>query len=502
MRPLTMIPSSFPRSSGGTHVLGALRPHLVAARPRSGEDVCSRAERGNKVWVAAILVTCAMTTGSALALEPANVFVLTNKNLPASQEVAEHYCAKRGVPKENIVSLDLPTGEDISRRDYDKKLAGPLREALKDKKEQVKVLLAVYGVPLRVGAPEATEEQKAQLARLDAELALGKSEIERLEKLVPIAEAEHKEKNTDETKDALQSRKLEQDIAKEKQQRQQAKREQIARSGRFDSRAAVDSELMLLWRDQYELRGWVNNPLYWQVPEKLRLASPEMVLTCRLDGPTPEIAKRLVDDAMEAEKEGLQGKVYVDARGIGYDSKGDPGFGYGGYDQSMRDMAALLKDEAKLDVTLDDKGELFAANSCPDCALYCGWYSLANYVDSFQFKQGAVAWHLASSEAVSLRQEGAKYWCKNLLEKGACATVGPVAEPFTIGFPKPAEFFGMLATGKYTLVECYGRSVMLTSWMGTLIGDPLYNPYGKKPVLAEEKIFASPKGGRFLLRER
>src|SRR4029079_3886641 len=149
--------------------------------------------------------------------------------------------------------------------------------------------------------------------------------------------------------------------------------------------------------------------------------------------------------------------------------------------------------EAKLDVILDDKGELFAADSCPDCALYCGWCSLANYVDSFKFKKGAVAWHLASSEAVSLRQEGSKLWCKNLLEKGACATLGPVAEPYTVGFPKPAEFFGTLATGKYTLVESYGRTVLLISWMGCLIGDPLYNPYAKNPRLKEEQVQQSPK---------
>ncbi|MFN0017368.1 MAG: TIGR03790 family protein [Pirellulaceae bacterium] len=445
-----------------------------------------------------------MLTGftPALALEPAGVFLLVNKNMPASQEVAEHYCAKRGVPKENIVALDLPSGEDIGRKDFDEKLAGPLREALKEKKDQAKVLLAVYGVPLRVGSPDLTEEEKAELTKLDAELALSKTEIERLEKLVSIAEAEHKEKNSDETKEALAARKQELDAAKRKQQPLQGKREQLVRSGRFDSRAAVDSELMLLWWDKIELRGWVNNPLYWQIPENVRATASKTLLTCRLDGPTPEIAKRLVDDALEAEKEGLQGKVYIDARGIGYDPKGDAGFGYGGYDQSMRDMADLLKDEAKLEVILDDKGELFAVEACPDCSLYCGWYSHANFIDSCRFKKGAVAWHLASSEAVSLRQEGSKLWCKNLLEKGACATLGPVAEPFTIGFPKPAEFFGSLATGKYTLVESYGRTVMLTSWMGTLIGDPLYNPFGKKPALAEDKIFASPKGGQFFMRGR
>jgi uncharacterized protein (TIGR03790 family) len=443
----------------------------------------------------AILLLLAMSF-PALALEPASVFMLVNKNMPASHEVAEHYCAKRGVPKENIVSLDLPNGEDISRQDFDEKLTRPLREALKEKKEQAKVLLAVYGVPLRVGSPGMTEEEKGEVAKLDAELALSKTEVERLEKLVPIAEAEHKEKNTDETKEALAARKQELDTAKQKQQPLQGKREQLVRGGRFDSRAAVDSELMLLWWDKYELRGWVNNPLYWQIPENLRATAPKTLLTCRLDGPTPEIAKRLVDDALEAEKEGLQGKVYVDARGIGYDPKGDPGFGYGGYDQSMRDMAALLKDDAKLEVVLDDKGELFAVEACPDCSLYCGWYSHANFIDSCRFKKGAVAWHLASSEAVSLRQEGSKLWCKNLLEKGACATLGPVAEPFTIGFPKPAEFFGFLVTGRYPVVECYYRTMLFTSWMTVLVGDPLYNPFAKDPRLTPEQVAPSPKGGK------
>src|SRR5436190_3970188 len=152
--------------------------------------------------ILSILIALATAVASS-ALEPADVFLLVNKNMPASLEVAEHYSAKRGVPKENIISLDLPAGEDISRKDYDEKLAGPLREALKEKKEKAKVLLAVYGVPLRVGRPEMTEEEKAALAKIDAELAAAKTEVERLEKLVPGAESEDKEKNTDESKEAV-----------------------------------------------------------------------------------------------------------------------------------------------------------------------------------------------------------------------------------------------------------------------------------------------------------
>ena len=235
------------------------------------------------------------------------------------------------------------------------------------------------------------------------------------------------------------------------------------------------------------------------MPEKARSGKPPTLLTCRIDGPTPAIAKGIVDRAIEVEKKGLEGKVYVDARGIRYDAKNDPGFGYGGYDESMREMAALLQKEGKMTVVLDDKPELFQPNQCVDCALYCGWYSHANFIDCCRFVPGAIAWHLASSEAVSLRRPDVKFWCKNLLEHGAAATLGPVAEPYTIGFPKPAEFFGFLATGRYTLVESYGRTVMLCSWMGVLVGDPLYQPFAKNPKLKDEQVKPSPKGGKFIL---
>ena len=125
-----------------------------------------------------------------------------------------------------------------------------------------------------------------------------------------------------------------------------------------------------------------------------------------------------------------------------------------------------------------------------------GWYSLANYVPCCKFAPGAVAWHLASSEAESLRDPKSKLWCKNLLESGAVATLGPVAEPYTVGFPKPAEFFGCLVTGKYTLVECYWRTELFASWMTVLVGDPLYNPYAKAPKLKAAQVKLSPKGSQ------
>ena len=120
-----------------------------------------------RLLLTSIGAVCLFALASPLfALEPADVFILANKKVPASLEVAEYYCAKRAVPKDHIISLDLPDSEDISRSDYDTLLVKPLRVALKDQRDKAKVLLTVYGVPLRVGRSEPSAAEKAEAAKL------------------------------------------------------------------------------------------------------------------------------------------------------------------------------------------------------------------------------------------------------------------------------------------------------------------------------------------------
>src|SRR4030095_13010096 len=97
-----------------------------------------------------VLAASLLVAAPAFALDPAGVIVVTNKNVPDSRAVADHYLKARGVPASNVVELDLPKDEDISRKDYDDKLLSPLRAALRDRKDKVRCLLNVYGVPLRV----------------------------------------------------------------------------------------------------------------------------------------------------------------------------------------------------------------------------------------------------------------------------------------------------------------------------------------------------------------
>lgn len=426
------------------------------------------------------------------AITPEEICIVINKNVPESKDLAIYYAKVRKVPEGNFVILDLPKEEDISRKDYDEKIVTTLRKNLRDRKEKIKVILCMYGVPLRVGGSVPTDEEKKKRENLEKELKSLKQELKQIREKINSIESK-KDKIDEDKKSQLDKQKGEE---KKLQAKENLLMNQIRILNHSESQASVDSELMLLWWEKYPLQRWVINANYWKFSEQDKKETPPMMMTCRLDGPSAEIVKRMIDDAIATELIGLQGKVYVDARGIKLDLKTDPsGTGYSGYDESMREMAQLFKD-AKMNVILDDKPEVFAAGSCADSALYCGWYSHANFVDSNKFVKGAVAWHLASSEAVSLRRPDAKYWCKNLLEKGACATLGPVAEPYTVGFPKPAEFFAHLATGEYTLVECYHRTVYFASWMGTLIGDPLYKPFAKKPLIKKEDLFFSPKNAK------
>ncbi|HUR55684.1 MAG TPA: TIGR03790 family protein, partial [Gemmataceae bacterium] len=275
-----------------------------------------------------VLLALVLFASPAAALEPKDVFVLANKSMPASRDVAEHYLAKRGVPRENLILLDLPTGEDISRSDYDAKLAAPLRAALKDRKDAAKVLLSVYGVPLRVGEVELTAAQKAEGEKLVAEVAAAKKVLDELVKdkadAKAVADARRRHIELDEKWRVVTHN---------------------------ESTACVDSELMLLWWPEYPLRRWVPNPLYFQASEKYRKANPPVLMTSRLDGPSPEIAKRLVDDAVAVEAKGLDGLAVIDARGIKFDPKGDSGHAYGGYDESMRETAKLFE-KTPLPVTL------------------------------------------------------------------------------------------------------------------------------------------------------
>ena len=254
-----------------------------------------------------------------------------------------------------------------------------------------------------------------------------------------------------------------------------------------ESDASVDSELVLLAAGDYPQKGALVNSLHYAAVPQPGSTLPAVLMACRIDGPSAADARRIIDDSIAAEQAGLVGNVYVDA-GLPERFKNDQTGAYAAYDQRLRGVAEVLGKKIGLPTVLDTDPEVFRPDTCPEAALYVGWYSLRSYVPAFQFVPGAVGWHVASYEAQSLRNPKTNEWCAKLIQHGIAATLGPVNEPNLDAFPDPTAFFLLLLTGKYTIAECYWRTCPTISWQMTLIADPLYTPFKVNPRLPTEAI--------------
>jgi tetratricopeptide (TPR) repeat protein len=95
-----------------------------------------------------------------------------------------------------------------------------------------------------------------------------------------------------------------------------------------------------------------------------------------------------------------------------------------------------------------------------------------------EFMPGAFAYHLHSFSAATLRSTK-RQWVGPLLEKGATATMGFVAEPFLGGTPNIATFFERFTFSGFTFGEAAYASQYCVSWQTTVVGDPLYRPFGR-----------------------
>jgi uncharacterized protein (TIGR03790 family) len=248
------------------------------------------------------------------------------------------------------------------------------------------------------------------------------------------------------------------------------------------SNAAFDSELALLWWPYYKRAYWHINALNHQVDARAGRVAPTLMVM-RLDAPQTGMVRDMILASLRVERDGLKGKVVLDSRGI--DAAGEAGKfgGYGWYDQSIRDFAQIVRTKTRLPILHDDSADLLPPKSADNVALYCGWYSVRNYVPSVQLAPGAVGFHVASFELVSLKNPGERGWVPNLIRDGIVATLGPIDEPYLASFPQADEFFPLLLTGKLTLAEVYWKTTPYTSWMVSMIGDPLYRPFRKEPAI-------------------
>ena len=109
-------------------------------------------------------------TQTAYALKPEQILVVANSDVDESVRLAEYYCKARTVPVENIIKIPLgqAVAEQISREEYDKVLAPVIMKELTQNRPsgQIKCLLTVYGVPIKVGPAGPMENAQQFIPKL------------------------------------------------------------------------------------------------------------------------------------------------------------------------------------------------------------------------------------------------------------------------------------------------------------------------------------------------
>jgi uncharacterized protein (TIGR03790 family) len=375
-----------------------------------------------------LLIYALCSLGAATPAEDAAAtVVIYNANDSEAKPLADFYCSSRGIDPTHQIAVRAPLTEEISRDDYDAAIASPLRLEFTQRGYWV-VAQDIQNHPIVV----STRIRYAALIRG-----------------MPL---KIKDCGSSYPGDATT---------------------QPEPFGSCNA-ASVDSELSILGLFTSQISGVIKNPYCGNSFQSV-LGSPippALLFVSRLDAPTADSVRTMILDGLRTEKEGLWGWGYADLRSI-------TTAGYVQGDQWIKSARDSMRSQG-IPVISDDLPETFQSGfPVTDAAAYYGWYSEnldGPFADPFfQFVPGAVAVHIHSFSATTLRNP-AKGWTGPLVSKGAAASVGNVYEPYLSFTTDLGVFASTLLAGR-NLAESYYAAQPVLSWMSISVGDPLYRPY-------------------------
>lgn len=377
----------------------------------------------------ALIATCSLGL-TASAQTPtewptaADTVVLFNPSYPGSEALATYYAEQRGIPNEQFIGLKTPITDAISRADFDSQIRLPLRQAFIERKWWTLTDSPTGQPPLLTTVRTSNKRVIALMRGIPF-------------RINPATAA--------------------------------------AKPGE-ETEASVDSELTLLCVDTPTLPGFIRNP-FFKDPLSFDLFDrlPGMCLVSRLDGPDDATVRRMIDDSIQAEEQGLSGRAVIDLA-----LKDGP---YGQGEEWLRETSKLYR-QLGIPSYVDRNADLIREHwPLPETVLYFGWYR--DHVGgvfaqpSFRFAPGAIACHLHSFSAGQMRTPD-KQWIAPLLQRGAAAALGNVWEPY-LALTTYLDLFNERLLQGASLAEAGWVATPGLSWMTVVIGDPLYRPF-KNPL--------------------
>lgn len=375
-----------------------------------------KSKLGKVLFIVLIGLSSLATSWSQASLAPLTV-VVYNSSDPSSRDLAQFYAAKRNIPANNLVGLPLPPDEEISREVFNQQFAKPLTSRM-----------------VKAGFWKLNGNEVVRSTVRYAVLMRGVPL--KIKSALPPAQPGEK-------RDPIRDR----------------------------DEASVDSELAVLGFNAGG-RGFVENPYYRRFTSAVEATLPAgMLLVTRLDAADDITVRAMIQDSLLAEKNGLWGWAYVDLRGItsGPYSEGD----------QWLDQAAKQMRSVGIPV-ISERTEAIWPTGYPitQAAIYYGWYAWnasGAFGGAAQMRPGSIAVHIHSFSASTLRTT-TQQWCSPLLSQGAAVTAGNVYEPYLSLTLHLDTFQDRLMSGMNVADSAYMATPVL-SWMGVVIGDPLYVPY-------------------------
>jgi uncharacterized protein (TIGR03790 family) len=404
-----------------------------------------------KGWVFGLLLLGLPNTPAARATDTGDeVVIVYNNKEPESKSVADYYAQQRKVPSEQIFGFNLSSGEEMSRTEFRDALQRPLAKALASKKLwhiASQILPTVSNEPPRVDWRPVTSKIRYLVLCYGVPLKIS-------------SDPTHQEPGLDKLRPELRR-----------------------------NEAAVDSELawLPLVEDKIPLAGPLRNAFYTCTNAALLHPTNGILMVTRLDGPTPAIARGLVDKALQAENQGLWGRAYFDIR-----NTSEPGYKAG--DDWIRGAAEIARHLGYETVVDENPGTFPAGFPMSHIAFYAGWYdqdaSGPFAQPDVEFMPGAFAYHLHSLSARTLRSLTAG-WVGPLIGKGATASMGCVYEPYLSGTPDVAVFTARFLYNGFSFGEAAYACQSVLSWQTTVVGDPLYRPCRRNPEQLQDELVQS-----------
>lgn len=352
---------------------------------------------------------------------PSKVYVVANSDDPDSLAIADFYASARGIPKGNIVGLPMPKAGKISKAEYFEKIENPLIAELA-KRGALKAV--------KLGGREPSGREIYSYVSHDIGFLVLCRGVPWGVNPSPNSPAPNPPKS-------------------------------------FSDAASVDSEISGRFVSSKSFAGFVKNPLFNNYSWAMTPSITGTIPVARLDGVSRADVEASVKNALEAEKKGVRGRVYIDESKR--EKTGD----------KWLSAAGKILSAAGFDVSENTEPRLFGFADRMDApAFYFGWYAFnpAGYFadKNFKFPAGASALHIFSFSAANMRDRNS--WTPAFTAEGASATFGNVYEPYLGGTHYPHVYVLALARGM-SAGEAATAAMPFLSWQGVFVGDPMFKPF-------------------------